>query len=402
MSEHEYEDEVGIPKFSLAERERRWSRVRNLMERDKIDTIFVPPHTGLFDTQQANTRYLTGLGGNHWTLATVFPVDGEVTIFTSGDVHPEVCRRRQDWVEDVRVMTGAWGFTGSVIERLKEAPNIRRLGVSGLSGNTRFPEGTTSYGTIQMLREQLPHIELVNATPLMAEARFVKSEEEIAFLRKGTELLERAIDVVANEARPGVPENEIYAHMIASLVEGGGEVPTFILWSAGQPQPPSNAYLPSRRRLRAGDAIMTELQGRYGGCDAAGAQALFLGRAPDEYHEMFERQQQAVRICHDRLRPGQTLGAIAADLNDMTDDRFDVRVLMHGRGMGDDSPLAVFGVRDATMANWIIEENSAFVVKPIVWTKDRSKWVYWGDTVICTPDGAQRLGKRPPAIIEIE
>jgi|GEM_PF-6463988 hypothetical protein len=91
---------------------------------------------------------------------------------------------------------------------------------------------------------------------------------------------------------------------------------------------------------------MTELQGRYVGCDAAGAQALLMGPVPDEYHEMFELQQEAVRICHDMLRPGQTVGAIAESLNDMTNDRFDVRVLMHGRGMGYDSPLAVFGVRD--------------------------------------------------------
>lgn len=396
-----HDDERGIPKFTIAERERRWGLVRQRMAMERIDAIFVPPHTGLFDTQQANTRYLTGLGGNHWTLASVFPLEGDVTVFTSADVHPEICRLRQDWVTDIRAMTGAWGFTGSVIERLKQIPNLRRLGVSGLSGNTRFPEGTTAHGTVRMLREQLPEVELVNATPLMAEVRFVKSDEEIAFLRMGTELVERAIDVIADTAREGVPENRIYARMVASLIEGGSELPVFALWSAGMPQPPSNSYLPTRRPLRTGDALLTELQARYGGCDAAGAQSLFLGPAPDEYHEMFRYQQAAVNICHEMLRPGQTVGAIASAINAMTDDRYDMRVLMHSRGMGDDSPMAVFGVRDAAMASWTIEENSAFVVKPIVSTKDRAKWIYWGDTVVCTAQGAQRLGKRAPSIIEI-
>jgi Xaa-Pro dipeptidase len=54
------------------------------------------------------------------------------------------------------------------------------------------------------------------------------------------------------------------------------------------------------------------------------------------------------------------------------------------------------------MANWVMAENSAFIVKPVVCNKDRSLKVYWGDTVICTPDGAQRLGTRPASIIEIE
>ncbi len=399
---NEPDDALGIPKFSLAERERRWARVRALMARENLDAIFVPPNTGFFDMFQANGRYLTGLGGNHWMFATVFPREGAVTAFTSADVDTQICLQRQDWVTDVRMMTGAWGFTDAVVARLKELPALSRLGVSGLSGNTRFPEGVTSHGIVERLRRMLPDVELVNANPLMEEARFVKSAEEIEFLRAGVILVERAIDVIVAEARPGVPENIVYAHMISSIVEGGGELPSMILWSAGWPQPPSNCYFPTRRPLRKGDIILTELEARYGGYVAQNTQALCIGRAPAEYHEMFTLQQESVRLCYDMLRPGEKLGAIAARINDLSNDRFDCRILMHGRGLGDDSPLAVYGVRDATMANWVIEENSVFIVKPVVWNKDHSKKVYWGDTVICTPGGARRLGKRAPSIIEIE
>jgi Xaa-Pro dipeptidase len=399
---NETDDALGIPKFSLAERERRWRQVRTKMTRDNLDAIFVPPNTGLFDEFQANGRYLTGLGGNHWMVATVFPREGEVTALTSADVDKQISLQRQDWIADVRMMTGSWGFTDAVVDRLKELPNIRRLGVSGLSGNTRYPEGVTSHGVVDRLRELLPDVELVNANPLMEEARFVKSPEEIGFLRAGVMLVERAIDVIVAEARPGVPENIVYAQMISSIVEGGGELPSMILWSAGWPQPPSNFYLPTRRPLRKGDIILTELEARYGGYAAQNTQALCIGRAPAEYHEMFALQQEAVRICYDMLRPGATLGAIAERINGLSDDHFDCSILMHGRGLGDDSPIAVYGVRDAKMANWAMEENSTFIIKPVVWNKDHSMKVYWGDTVICTPNGAQRLGKRPASIIEIE
>lgn len=399
---NEANDALGIPKFSLAEREQRWARVRTLMARDNLDALYVPPNTGFFDMFQANCRYLTGLGGNHWMAATVFPREGEVTAFTSADVDTQICLQHQDWVTDIRMMTGAWGFTDAVVGRLKELPDIRRLGLSGLSGNTRYPEGVTSHGVVERLRELLPNVELVNANPLMDEARFVKSAEEIEFLRAGVVLVERAIDVIVSEARPGVPENMVYAHMISSIVEGGGELPSMILWSAGWPQPPSNAYFPTRRPLRKGDIILTELEARYGGYVAQNTQALCIGRASAEYHEMFALQQEAVRLCYDMLRPGETLGAIADRINKLSDDHFDCSILMHGRGLGDDSPIAVYEVRDATMANWVMEENSAFIVKPVIQNKDHSLKVYWGDTVICTHDGAQRLGKRPASIIEIE
>ncbi|MEO7242198.1 MAG: M24 family metallopeptidase [Variovorax sp.] len=395
------EPDLGVPKFSLEERERRWTRVRSLMARDDIDAIFAPPNTGLFDMFQANVRYLTGLGGNHCMVAAVFPREGEVTAVSSPDVHKSIWLQRQDWVDDIRSISAGWGFTGEAVARLKELGNIKRLGVTGLSGNTRFPEGVTSHGIVERLRQALPDVELVNVNALMEEARFVKSEEEIAFLQAGVVLVERAIDILAAEARPGVPENVVYAHMIASIVEGGGELPSMILWSAGWPQPPSNAYMPTRRPLQQGDMILTEAEARWGGYVAQNTQPLFIGKAPTEYRDMFARQQEAIALIYDLLRPGETLGRIAARVAEMSDDRFDCVILMHGRGLGDDSPLAVFGVRDAVMANWVIEKNSAFIIKPVVSNKDGTKRIYWGDTVVCTPNGARRLGKRAPSILEV-
>lgn len=395
------EPNIGVPKFSLEERARRWARVRSLMTREGIDAIFAPPHTGLFDMFQANVRYLTGLGGNHCMVAAVFPREGAVTAISSPDVHKQIWLQRQDWVDDIRSISTGWGFTGEVIARLKELGGIRRLGVTGLSGNTRFPEGTTSHGIVERLRQTLPDVELVNANPLMEEARFVKSDEEIAFLQAGIVLVERAIDILAAEARPGVPENIVYAHMISSIVEGGGELPSMILWSAGWPQPPSNAYMPTRRPLQHGDIILTEAEARWGGYVAQNTQAFFIGKAPAEYHDMFARQQEAIELCYEMLRPGETVGRMAARVAEMSNDRYDCAIMMHGRGLGDDSPIAIYQVRDDVMANWVIEENSAFIIKPLVRSKDGTKRIHWGDTVVCTPDGAKRLGKRPASIIEI-
>ena len=121
--------------------------------------------------------------------------------------------------------------------------------MTGLADNTRFPEGITSLGIFNRLREAFPEAELVNANLVMERSRFVKSEEELSFMRAADALVEQALEVLRREARPGVPENVIYARMLASMVEGGGEVPTMILWSVGWPQPPSNQYMPSRREV---------------------------------------------------------------------------------------------------------------------------------------------------------
>ena len=51
------------PRFSLAERDRRWRAVRELMRRERLDVIITPQNTGHSMDYQANTRYLTHVGG---------------------------------------------------------------------------------------------------------------------------------------------------------------------------------------------------------------------------------------------------------------------------------------------------------------------------------------------------
>ena len=174
-----------------------------------------------------------------------------------------------------------------------------------------------------------------------------------------------------------------------------------ILWSAGWPQPPSNQYMPSRRTLCAGDMILTEAEARWGGYIAQNTQPLFMGRAPDEYRSMFNLQQEALAACHERLRPGSTVGEIVEVAASFSRDDYQCRLIMHARGLGDDSPMAVYGARDQLMRDWPIEENSTFIVKPMVRTPDNARRIYWGDTVVATANGASRLGRRRPEIIEI-
>src|SRR5712692_7159190 len=105
------------PRFSLAERDRRWKAVRERMAQQNIDVIVTPQNTGHSMDFQANTRYLTHCGGGgDADIAAVFPLHGEVTaIATSAAARwPTV----QDWTKDVREARREYGR--AIVERLKE------------------------------------------------------------------------------------------------------------------------------------------------------------------------------------------------------------------------------------------------------------------------------------------
>jgi Xaa-Pro dipeptidase len=391
-----------VPRFSLAERDQRWARVRKFMAEDGVDALFVAPSTGLFDQFQANLRYLTGLGGNHCQLAAIFPATGEVTAISSPDVDPSIWMERQDWVSDIRMVGSGWGYVQLAIERLKELGLTRaRIGISGLLGNTRYPEGVFSHGMYEMMRAALPDADLVNGNPVFERARFVKSDEEVAFMERAIDLTERALETFAAQARPGVPECVVYGRMLSTMVEHGGEIPTMILWSVGWPQLKSNYYMPSARPMQHDDIISIELEARWAGYIGQVTQVAFLGDPPAEYERMFEIQQRALQRCYDLLRPGAIIGDFVDACAAFDSDDYTCRLIMHARGLGDDSPICVYQPRDETMRNWKIETNSTFIIKPVIASHDLSRRLYWGDTVVTTGNGARRLGTRTPQIMRL-
>src|SRR5205085_11281712 len=130
--------------------------------------------------------------------------------------------------------------------------------------------------------------EIVKATFLMYDARYIKSDEELEFIQRATQLAEAALDVLRAEARPGVTERALIGHMLARMVEEGGDLPTMILWSAGWPQPPTNHYQPTGRPLRAGDMFATELEARWAGYVGQRTQMGFLGPIPGVYQDLAE------------------------------------------------------------------------------------------------------------------
>jgi len=111
---------VDYPRFSNAERDRRWDLVRALMHRDGVDVILGFPNSHMFDSFQASTRYLTGIGGNCASVGVVFPQAGAITAIVSPDQAPSYLQAVQDWVADIRAIAPSWAYAPAYIQRLEE------------------------------------------------------------------------------------------------------------------------------------------------------------------------------------------------------------------------------------------------------------------------------------------
>src|SRR5437762_11098101 len=180
----------GLPKFSHTERQRRWSRVRELMRKEQLDAIIGFPNQSHCDQFQADIRYLTHIGGHQTEVAVVFPLSGDVTAFVRGANEVAWWQIAQDWVKDIRQTRRTWG--DPVIERMKELHlDNARIGVSGLSGLLRGPEGTVVAGMLEKVKRAFPEARYENATELLQDARAVKGKEEVAWIERAAGILDR-------------------------------------------------------------------------------------------------------------------------------------------------------------------------------------------------------------------
>ena len=385
---------LDVPRFSLAERDRRYERVRRFMRDAGVECLVVPYNTGHWGQFQADVQYLTCMGGNDAEVTAVFAAEGEPTAWVRSGRYIQSWLGAQDWFTDIRNNGGIWG--PPVVERIKELGLERgTIGVVGLDGMTRAAEGVIPYVMMDTLKRELPQARFVSATALMQEARAVKSEEEIAVLQRAAGIAELAAEAMRETARPGVPDALVFAAAYNAMLTNGGEVPTMLLWRAG-PDAQDTFYLPTNRPLEAGDQIVTELEAKHAGYRAQVVQPLFISHPKDPYPEMLQVSIAAFNRLCELMRPGVTMGELydaCAAVGQGTG--YQTRLGMHGRGLGEDRPLFSGGAGSAEIRAIKLEANNVFILKPSAATPDHKRHINWGDTVVVTPDGGRRLGKRP-------
>ena len=400
------------PRFSLAERDRRWAAVRAEMARAGVDVLVGSNNTGHWDHWQSDIRYLTQIGGHSVDAAMVFPLDGEPTGFAINDLYWGIAA--PFWLRDLRPTVWQWGKAiGTRLQELaaETGKEDMTIAITGLAGVLRAPEGTVPWGTIEQIKEMMPRARIVNGTEICRFPRYIKSQEELDILGKSVAVIELAVEAMRNTAKPGVKESVVYANMIQAMIANGAEIPTMLSWLSGPWGHLSRRLtIATERVMQKGDTILNEIEARYAGYCGQQDQPLFLGPIPQAAQDMFKWQMDAVDAAIEVMTPGHTFQEVidAARGASKSSDTYVTGLTFHGRGLGDDWPLIVAGRAAGGTGNLlerVIEENTAFVVKPSVHPKDsdyRGDSITWADSVYVTATGARRFGRRPSALISID
>jgi Xaa-Pro dipeptidase len=386
--------------FSLEERDRRWAHVRSLMAKAGVDLIVCFPLTHQHGRGAADSRYLTQLGENSDEVTVAFPIEGEVTAWLSrGGIWPS-----SNWFTDIRAAERGMGGN-TITKYIKEHPGLERrtIAIAGLTSSPishiRSAEGVVNWGTYENLRKGVPTATYVSATPILGEARWRKSPEEIEFLRKGVEVAEKTLAALREHARPGAAERELYAHMMFANAMAGGSFHPMVGWISGpQMNPYHRVEQPAFRNVQYGDSISVEVEGIWGGYHSQLDQSFAIGVAPQEMKDAAKCVWETFDLVFAAMKPGVTVHELMtiAERTGLVGGRVKTGLGMHGRGTGNDGPLLVARRPEPPeVRELVLEEGNCFNLKPGAGIDDLHDYVRWGDSVVVTATGAKRLGTRP-------
>src|SRR3989442_1376012 len=199
------------------------SRVRTMLKDQDVTALVV--------RAPDNVLYLS----NYWCMkgydAVVFPRQGEATLIA---LEPQLAdAQRNSWTKDIRLFKG-------YDERDPRPPQYRALDLAlavlkerGLTDKVAIELNMGTQSADRMVGEPTTTTqnffdafrkicgEIVDATPLLSEARGIKTSQEIERMRLANELAALAMEHTREHMRPGMKESEVGA-MYESFVHGLG------------------------------------------------------------------------------------------------------------------------------------------------------------------------------------
>jgi Xaa-Pro dipeptidase len=191
-------------------------RVRALMAEHELDALVV--------RAPDNVLYLTNFWGMKGYDACVFPREGEPVLIC---LEPSAAdAERTAWTEDVRLFAGydpadprPPGLRALELAR-KAAAEHARVGVElslGTQASDRMVGEPTTYPKAWF--DGFP--DAADATPLLNEARMIKSEQEVERMRLANEIAAAAMEHVQGILRPGMTEAQAASEWLG-FVHGEG------------------------------------------------------------------------------------------------------------------------------------------------------------------------------------
>ncbi len=379
--------------FPLAEYQRRIAKTRSAMLARNLELIIV--------SDPSNMGWLTGYDG--WSFyvhqAVLLGLEGEPVWWGRG-MDANGAKRTAFMNHDNIV-----GYADHYVQSPERHPMEQLSQVIGARGWSAKRIGlemdnywfsAKAYTTLQ---QNLSGAVLQDATGLVNWQRSVKSDLEVAFIRKAAKIVDAMHTTVFELVEPGLPKNVLIAEVQKQAILGAdgnwGDYAAFV------PMAPSgmDATAPhltwDDRPFKKGEGTFFELGGCYRRYHAPLSRTVYLGTPPQKFLDAEKAVLEATSAGLAMAKPGRTCGDVADAFFDELNRHGFKKDSRAGYSIGLSYPPD-WGERSMSIRRGdrtVLEANMTLHFMPALWLDDGG--LELSETILITPKGAECLCKTP-------
>ena len=275
------------------ERLARIEKARRLMVENGIDAMLLEGGTSMY--------YYTGVrwGNSERTFAVVIPARGDLAWVTPG-FEEQRARELIKFSTDVRV----WQEDESPYRVI--AGILRDRGATGTLGI----EERLRFFIHDGVRQEMPQLRLVSATPVTAGCRMIKSAAELALMQRASEITLQAIGVTFKALKEGMTNQQVSESLAATTKKLGGRTDGALVIFGKYTAFPHGSVQP--QRLRDGDVVLIDA-----GCTVEGyvsdiTRTSVHGKPTQRMRDVWEIEQRAQNAAFAAAQVGATCESVDA------------------------------------------------------------------------------------------
>lgn len=330
-----------------------------------------------------NVFWLTGFTGSFgYVVVTasdaVFLTDSRYTI------------QAQEQVSGIELRSFATPKTG--VQALCEI--FSDLGVQDIG----FESVNTTYGQYLTWSEKLEGVSLKPLGDVVENLRMVKTEAEIAKLKRACELTDACFSHLIRLIQPGVSEHEIQLEMEFFIRRQGGHMAfePIVVSGTNSARPHGKA---TEKQLALGEFVTMDFGAKLDGYCADMTRTVVVGKADERTREVYNQVLKAQLASIEMMKPGVVAETVDAKAREVFDE---IGLAKHfGHGLGHGLGILVHDTgRLGVGSKTILEPGQVWTVEPGVYLEG------WGgcrieDNVVVTETGVINLTGSTKELLEL-
>ena len=215
------------------------------------------------------------------------------------------------------------------------------------------------------LKDSYPKAEIVKCNDIMVNLRKIKSENELACIREGFKIIEKATDEVIKNLKPGVTELQMVGIAQKVIYEYGAEYEGLPMYVFSEESTRHAISRSCYREIKKGDIVQLNLSAKIDGYSPSIGLPVIMGKLEGERRELVEFCRQMHEWTGEQMKAGVMASDIAKKFLQMYKDAgYENNYVYgpcHGTGM-----IEVEAPWMETSTDYLLEENMTFQIDTFI------------------------------------